>query len=58
MQGKHTVFSNLLKPISQEKFDEIVAKHQGDKWVKKFSMWDLFLVLLQGQINGCESLRT
>jgi hypothetical protein len=58
MQGKHTVFSSLLKPISHTKFNEFVEKHQGNKGVKKFTTWSLFLVLLQGQLSGRNSLRT
>lgn len=58
MKGKITVFKDLLKYIPQKKFDEIVKKHNGDKWCKNFFCWDLFIMLLHGQLSGEMSMRT
>jgi hypothetical protein len=58
MQGKITVFKDLLKYLPQKKFDEIVKKHNGDKWCKNFFCWDLFIMLLHGQLTGDMSMRT
>lgn len=58
MQGKTTVFKDLLKYIPRKKFENIVKKHQGDKWCKNFFCWDLFIMLLHGQLNGEMSMRT
>ena len=58
MQGKVTVFGDLLKYVPRKKFDEIVKKHQGDKWCKNFFCWDLLIMLLHGQLNGEMSMRT
>lgn len=57
MKRKDTVFNEILKYIPHEKFEEIVKEHQGDKWSKKIKYWDLFLVLLHGQLSGETSLR-
>jgi hypothetical protein len=58
MKGKVTVFNDLLKYVSRKKFDEIVNKHNGDKWCKKFFCWDLFVMLLHGQFSGETSMRS
>lgn len=58
MQGKNTVFKDLLKYVPQKKFAEIVKKHNGDKWCKNFFCWDLFIMLLHGQLSGDMSMRT
>lgn len=57
MQGKSTVFKGLLKYIPHKKFSEIVEKHNGDKWCKNFFCWDLFIMLLHGQLSGEMSMR-
>ena len=57
MQRKSTVFKDLLKYIPQKKFDEIVNKHNGDKWCKNFFCWDLFAMLLHSQLSGEMSMR-
>lgn len=57
MQKKSTVFKDLLKYVPRKKFDEIVNKHNGDKWCKNFFCWDLFITLLHGQLSGEMSMR-
>lgn len=57
MQGKSNVFYEILKYLPRDKFEETVKKHDGDKWAKKFKYWDLFIVLLHGQMSGEMSLR-
>lgn len=57
MQGKGTVSEELMKYIPRKKFDEIVKKHDGDKWCKNFFCWDLFAMLLHGQLSGEMSMR-
>lgn len=58
MQGKNSVFQDLLKQVSRQRFDEIVEARQGDKWCKSFFCWDLFIMLLHGQLSGEMSMRT
>src|SRR5579872_4126787 len=57
MQGKSTVFESLLKYIPHKKFSAIVEKYNGDKWCKNFFCWDLFIMLLHGQLSGEMSMR-
>lgn len=57
MKAKHTVFGNLLKYVSHKNFNESVKKHDGDKWCKNFFCWDLFIMLLHGQLSGEASMR-
>lgn len=57
MQGKRTVFEDLLKYVPRKKFDEIVKRQNGDKWCKNFFCWDLFIMLLSGQLSGEMSMR-
>lgn len=58
MQGKDNVFRGILKYIPRDQFNKTVQKHDGDKWSKKFKYWDLFNILLHGQLSGEMSLRT
>lgn len=57
MPRKSNVFKDILKYVSREEFEKAVQKFDGDKWSKKFKYWDLFLVLLHGQLSGEMSLR-
>ncbi len=55
-QGKY-VFSQLVDFISKRVFDCIVMKYEGDKYIKSFSCWNQLLIMMYGQLSGCESLR-
>lgn len=55
-QGKH-VFSQLVEFLPKRVFDCIVMRYQGDKYIKSFSCWNQLLVMMFGQLSGCESLR-
>ena len=54
--GKY-VFSQLCEFLPKRAFDCLVAKYEGDKYVKSFSCWNQLLVLLIGQLSHRESLR-
>ena len=51
------VFAQLVEFLDCFKFRRIVAKYQGDKYIKFFSCWDQLLVMMFGQLAKCESLR-
>ena len=51
------VFAQLVEFLDCFKFRRIVAKYQGDKYIKFFSSWNQLLVLMFGQLAKCESLR-
>ena len=54
--GKY-VFAQLIEFLPQKTFQRIVMKYQGDKHIKLFSCWNQLLVMMYGQLSGCESLR-
>ena len=54
--GKY-VFAQLVEFLPQKFFQRIVLEYQGDKYVKSFSCWNQMLVMMYGQLAGCDSLR-
>lgn len=52
------VFAQLVSFLNRSKFNRIVAKYQGDRYVKHFSCWNQLLALMFGQLSNRESLRT
>lgn len=55
-QGKF-VFTQLTELLPQRVFDRIVAKHNGNKYVRHFTCWNQLLCMIFGQISSRESLR-
>jgi len=55
-EGKY-VFSQLIEQLPQKYFQRLVVKYDGDKYVKHFSCWNQLLVMMFGQLYGCERLR-
>lgn len=51
------VFAQLASFLNRSKFNRIVAKYDGDKYVKYFTCWNQLLVLIFGQLSNRESLR-
>lgn len=51
------VFSQLTSFLDRSKFNRIVAKYQGDKYVKSFTCWNQLLTMMFGQLCNRESLR-
>jgi len=54
--GKY-VFAQLVEFLPQKFFQRIVLEYQGDKYVKSFRCWNHLLVMMFGQLAGCNSLR-
>jgi IS4 transposase len=54
--GKY-IFAQLIEFLPQKAFQRIVMKYQGDKYIKFFSCWNQLLIMMFGQLSGCESLR-
>ena len=54
--GKY-IFGQLVSFLPKRVFDGIVKRHEGDKWVKHFTCWNQLLVMMFGQLAGCDSLR-
>ncbi len=51
------VFAQLVSFLNRSKFNRIVAKYGGDKYVKHFTCWNQLLALMFGQLSNRESLR-
>lgn len=51
------VFAQLASFLNRSKFNRIVTKYDGDKYVKHFTCWNQLLALMFGQLSNCESLR-
>ena len=51
------VFAQLASFLNHSKFNRIVAKYNGDKYVKHFTCWNQLLALIFGQLSNRESLR-
>ncbi len=51
------VFAQLASFLDRNKFNFIVRKYDGDKYVKHFTCWNQLLALIFGQLSNRESLR-
>lgn len=51
------VFAQLASFLNRSKFNRIVAKYNGDKYVKHFTCWNQLLALMFGQFSNRVSLR-
>jgi len=51
------VFAQLASFLNRSKFNRIVVKYDGDKYVKHFTCWNQLLALMFGQLSNRESLR-
>ena len=57
MHKEKYVFSQLVSFLDRNKFNYIVRKYDGDKYVKHFTCWNQLLALMFGQLSNRESLR-
>ena len=57
MHQDQYVFSQLVSFLDRSKFNRIVTKYDGDKYVKYFTCWNQLLALMFGQLSNRESLR-
>lgn len=53
-QDKYVFLASFL---NRSKFNRIVTKYHGDKYVKHFTCWNQLLALMFGQLSNRESLR-
>ena len=51
------VFAQLAAFLDRNKFNYIVRRFEGDKYVKHFTCWNQLLSLMFGQLSNRESLR-
>jgi hypothetical protein len=57
MNSGRTVFSQLLAHAPSHRFQECVARYQGDARLRGFSCWDQYLAMCFAQLTYRESLR-
>ena len=46
------VFAQLTSFLNRSKFNRIVTKYDGDKYVKHFTCWNQLLALMFGQLSS------
>lgn len=51
------VFSQIVSLLDRNKFNHIVRKYGGDKYVKHFTCWNQLLCLIFGQLSNWANLR-
>lgn len=51
------VFAQIVSFLNRSKFNRIVSKYDGDKYVKHFTCWNQLLAMLFGQLSNRDSLR-
>ena len=54
--GKY-IFSQLVEFLPQKEFYKMVKRYNADKWTKTMSCWNQLLLMMFGQLSGCDSLR-
>ena len=52
------IFAQLVSFLDRSKFNRIVQKYDGDKYVKSFTCWNQLLVMMFAQLTKQDSLRT
>ena len=50
------VFTQLMRHLPMHTFRRLVAKYDGDRYVKRFACLDQFLCMAFAQLSGRESL--
>jgi Transposase DDE domain/Domain of unknown function (DUF4372) len=52
-----TVFSQVVRHLPRARFEKFVREGNGDRRVRTFSCWNLFLCHIFAQLSGVDSLR-
>ena len=51
------VFAQVIEFLNEDKFRRIVAKYDGNRYIKSYSVWNQLLTLIFGQLSRSPSLR-
>jgi hypothetical protein len=51
------IFAQLASFLDRSKFNRLVAKYGGDKYIKSYTCWNQLLTMMFGQLSNRESLR-
>ena len=57
MAHSSTVLNQIVRYLPQGRFQKIVREHNGDRGVRVFKCWNLFLCHMYAQLSGLDSLR-
>jgi hypothetical protein len=57
MDNSITILSQLLSFLPKKAFNRLVGQHDGDRYVKKLTAWNQFVLLLYAQASCKDSLR-
>lgn len=52
-----TTFQEIMKGLPRSAFDQIVARHEANKYSKKFRHWDHLIAMVYAQLSGTTGLR-
>jgi len=52
-----TNFQELMKGLPRSAFDQVVRKHNADKYCKRFGHWDHLIAMMYAQLSGTTGLR-
>ena len=52
-----TTFHELMKGLPRSTFDQVVKKHNADKYCKRFGHWDQLIAMVYAQLSGTTGLR-
>ena len=51
------IFAQLVEFMDRNRFNYLVKKYGGDKYVKSYTCWNQLLTMMFGQLSNRESLR-
>ena len=51
------IFAQLVEFMDRNRFNYLVKKYGGDKYVKSYTCWNQSLTMMFGQLSNRESLR-
>lgn len=52
-----TIFQQLMKGLPRATFDQLVKRHNADKYCKRFKHWNHLIAMLYAQLSGVTELR-
>lgn len=57
MYYSNTIFNQLLNFLPRQRFNQLVAEYQANRYTKSMTVWNQFIAMLYAQASGKESLR-
>lgn len=57
MYHSTTIFNQILAFVPKDRLERFVGQHQADRYVKKMTVWNQFVILMYAQATGKDSLR-